>query len=776
MKKTRRFTHYFMTIAASITISIAAPALANEPNKPFSISSQTLNQALLKFSKQADVQIFFDNELVNGLNSMAINATMNTNAALQKLLQGTGLVFEQTDQMTYLIKKINYDPQTSNDSTKKINREKESAIDEIIVTAQKRQQKLSDVPMSISALSQDDLDQSGIDGLLELGATVPSLTVVESGPGQTRIFMRGAANGNSLTSLVGIYLDEMPVTVTSLAQLDLRLLDLERVEVLRGPQGTLYGEGSAGGTLRLITRDPDLNEISGNGNVSLYNTKHGGFSQEVNGILNIPVIDNVLGLRISGTIGNIDGWIDQPAAGRKDINDQDLKNLRAKMLWQPSDAMDIKATYVVHRNDGNGITAGADQNHNVYFGFDPDAQEYFVDNYDLFNITVTYDFDTVQLLSASSYMNTEKKTGGISLELPPSTESFNRDTIDTEVFSQEVRLSSSGDADLGWVAGVFYRDESLDRLLNVDLADNNEYLFTIPLPTDNQSKSWAVFGDTSYRLNDRLEVGVGLRYFSDDRDSLGQSDTFTSVDPRLYLSYRLTDEVNLYANAAEGFRSGGFGGGIGAEASFGPENVRSYEVGIKGALLDGQLNGDIALFFSDYKDIQTFRLGSDGVTGILTNAGDAEIKGIDISLELAIGAQFTLLANGNYTDAKLTAVAPGATTQFAGDPVDFVNDYSLSASGVYEFNWTDSSPGFLRIDYNRISPSQLTDRSIPVFFKSDRIELLNARLGIELSSWNVQIFGQNLLDENGIQDPLEAIGVGSRPRPRTIGIKVGTNF
>lgn len=776
MKSKRHLSRAAHAIGVCLLAAGSFSSAQAEETVTFDIPAQSLSKALVEFSKQSNTDVIASSELLNNRQAPAINGTMQPLDALQKMLRGTGLEFaEENGEITIVAADKQGQSNAKNKSLKR-ERSREVVIEDIIVTAQKREQKLSDVPMSISALSQREMDRAGIDNLLDLGAAVPSLTVIESGPGQNRIFMRGAANGNNITSLVGVYVDEMPVATASLAQLDLRMVDLERVEVLRGPQGTLYGQGSAGGTIRFITRDPVLDEFSANGSLSAYSTKGGGFSQEVVGVFNVPVVENVFGLRISGTYGNIDGWIDQPAANRENINNQDLTNLRIKALWRPLETMDVSATYVVHRNDGDGITAGADENYDIAFGFTPLAMESFADEYDLYNLTVTYDFGAMSLMSASSYMNVEKKTEGISLKFL-NIETFNHDTIGVDVFTQEVRLSSSNAEKVNWVVGGFYRDESLDRLLMNDVAIDNAYLFTLIAPTDDQSKSWAIFGDASYSLTDRFEVGAGIRYFKDDRSGLVGADTFTSVDPRIYLSYKITDEVNLYFNAAEGFRSGGFGGGIGADVSFGPETVRSYEVGVKGDWWDGRLNADIALFFSEYKDIQTFRLISASVGGILTNAGDAEMKGIDIALDLEITEGLRLMANGNITDAKIVKVAPGAITQFVGDPVDFVNDYTVSLSGIYEFDWSDTTPGFLRLDYNRIGPAPVTDRSSgPVFFESDTIGLLNARVGLTINGWAFQLYGQNLLDDNDRQDPLAAFGFGSRPRPRTVGIKVGTDF
>ncbi len=791
-----------------LAIGAVAQAQALDEVYEFHIESQPLDAALLEFSEQSDLQLMVQTGLVAGRSSGGVNGVYTASAALQALLNDTDLRFEAVGEDTIALTQAeaggDSDPEKPQGTPRQAmmaqaSREQNdrasgqdffageerdgptsnAAVEEIVVTANRRAQRLEDVPMSVTALSQAELDREGIRSLLDLGRTVPGLVVVESGPGQNRIFMRGVANGNSATSLVGVYLDEMPVTGPSLAQLDLQLTDLERVEVLRGPQGTLYGQGSAGGTIRFITRDPDLEAYSGRINLESFDTSYGEQSERLSGVVNIPIVQDVLGVRVSGTFADIGGWIDQPAAGRKDINNQDLRHVRVKALWAPEDRLTVESFVVVHRNDGDGITSGVDAENNVAFpDGDPLAQEVLVDDYNLYNATLAYEFDGATLLASTSHSRSDKQADGYSVKFP-GYESFNQDIQHVRISTQELRLSSATDGPLTWVVGTYYTDEEFDRLLVLHQYSAGVSIGTVPLPTLDTSKAWSVFGDASYQLTPRLEVGTGVRYFHDTRGQvsggLDLDNSFHSVDPRFYASFALTPDVNLYANIGKGFRSGGFSGDTTAR-TFGPESVWSYEAGVKGAMLDRRLQYELTGFYSEYEDIQTFAVTT-GILGGLVNTGTAHIKGVDWLVAFEAIDDFTLQASGNVTRSELVKVLPTSFTNVVGDRVDFVPDYSVSLSAEYRFDWSENVQGFARTDYNQVGKSTYTDHSSGVVaFPSDTLQFLNVRLGMRYGWLSAELFAQNLLDENGIQDPLASFGLGSRPRPRVIGVQVGVEF
>ena len=362
----------------------------------------------------------------------------------------------------------------------------QSAIDEIIVTANKREEKIIDVPISIAALSGEQIEKAGIQNISDLSYAVPNLSVWEAGPGFQTITIRGIGNVSGSSSLIGMYMDEAPVSAIPLAQLDLRAIDLERVEVLRGPQGTLYGQGSVGGTIRFITNDPSLDKVGGKVGLKLFNTEKGGWSEEVTGIFNIPVVQDVFALRIAATYEDKDGWIDQPAIGARDINDNELSNIRIKGLWQASDTLDVKGSIVRHRNSGGGnnfVNSGPVSDSNFQTAIDPTLSPGFIDDYDIYNITIDYDLGFATLTSASSHLEMDKSQINYSQSAvfafapaAPIDMLITNRLDEAEIFSQEIRLSSDNDS-LDWTLGVFYRDSE-------EVLTNDFHFGAISLPTE----------------------------------------------------------------------------------------------------------------------------------------------------------------------------------------------------------------------------------------------------------------------------------------------------
>lgn len=791
-------------------------SIAAEVSYEFNLPEQPVADALRSIGRQTTMSILFEPKAVENLRAPALRGRLSPEEAIKRVLAGTKLVVEPTATNSVVVTLPQPTSRTEQGLSTQSGAEGSSAavlrlaqaesaqikpapqaresassqkatdaaagdrasspLEEIVVTANRREQRLVEVPMSIAAVTQAEMDQRGIASLLDLGRMVPGLVVSAAAPGTSRIFLRGVTNPNNLTSQVGIYLDEIPLTGPSVAQFDVQFNDLERVEVLRGPQGTLYGQGSAGGTVRYITRKPDLEAASAELGVTGYATDGGDFSEKLNGVVNLPVIAGVLGLRLSGTLADIGGWVDQPDARRENINNQSLRNVRARALWQPHEDFAVDATVIIHRNDGDGTTNGTDENYDIFYpNGDPLTRQFFEDNYDLYNLTATYDFGAVQLLSSTSYNEADKAGAGSRFTLP-GPEILINDGFDNRSFSQEIRLTSSDESKLKWVLGGFYTDDTVDRSLLLHLFDAGVPLVDVPLPSTDKSETYSVFGDANYAVTQRLTLGLGLRYFNDDRVSetpgLSLSGSFSSVDPRFYLSYALSDRVSLYANVAKGFRSGGFLGDVGG-STFDPEKVWSYEIGTKGS--GGRMSWELSGYYGDYSDYQAFVLVNTVVGGV-ANAGDAEVKGVDWLLAYRATDNLTLQLNGNVNDGKLVTLEPGATANLKGDRLDFAHDYSVSASADYRFAWTDM-PGFARVDYNQLGPSTFTERTVGIVeVPTDTLRFLNARLGLGRGRWTAELFGQNLLGEDGQQEALAPLGLGNRPQPRTYGVTIRARF
>ena len=325
------------------------------------------------------------------------------------------------------------------------------------------------MPISISAISGEDLDRASIQNIADLSYAVPNLSAVEIGPGFQIVTIRGVGNTRGNSATVGIYLDEIPLSSSPLNSLDLHVVDLKQVEVLKGPQGTLYGQGSMGGTIRYITNDPSFDGVEGRMTLSGYDTHKGGWSEELTGFVNIPVIDDTLAFRVSATYKDKSGWIDQPAAGLEDINDSELSNIRIKGLWQATDELAIKGTVIRHRNNYGAysvVNTTPLKESNFQRAVFPDQPvQSGTSDYDLYNLTIAYDFDFATLISSSS--KHEQETLGdnsqfIDFTFGPA-ELLNLGRFsNVKSFTQDIRLTSnegSGENTLfDWTLGVFYND------------------------------------------------------------------------------------------------------------------------------------------------------------------------------------------------------------------------------------------------------------------------------------------------------------------------------
>lgn len=810
-----------LSIALALSAAIIpAGAQAIAQRYDLKIPRQSLDAALKEFAQQTGLEVARFSDTVDGSMLVGpVTGDLSVEQALRELLQPFGLSYRVVNETTIAVVTPRQETQsalhaapprraparfddarwrlaqantpaqfTGSASASEDASSESTALEEVVVTAQKREQRLIDVPLSVVALSAETLERAGIDTLLDMSHAVPGLVVSDAGGGFIRYYVRGVGNvyGSSSTSLVGVYLDEADVTGSASSQLDLRTNDIERVEVLKGPQGTLYGAGSSGGTIRFITRDPQLDRFTAQGDVDVYSTDGGDMSQAVSAVVNVPVVEDVLGLRVVGNFSDLGGWVDQPAAGRSDVNNQELRELRVKGLWQPIEELTVKGLMYLHWNEGDGVASSTDADYQLDAATDPTRRLPFATDFDIYNLTATYEFPALTVLSSSTYVDNSARLSlsqKYATEPPPAplfeVLSSNNST-DTRVFTQEIRFNGEAGR-VDWTAGVFYKDVSYRNRNLLELSQGDLYFGSIPLLGEESSRSGSLFGDVSYALSERAEIGAGIRYFTDDLQSFNGAErragSFHSVDPRVYFSYGFTPDVRVYVSAAEGFRSGGFNTENGELTTFDPEKVRSYELGFKASLLDRRMSLETALFLSNYEDIQMFRLDSSNL-GSVDNGGDARVKGIDVALDWQLTERLLVQLSGNFTDTEVIELAPGVAAVIKGDAVDYTTDYAASVAGTYSFSWSEGLPGFVRVDYNRLGPSHITDRSIPepILYESEVNDLLNARVGLQWHRWSIELYGANLNNEDRLQDPNGGFGFGTRPRPRTIGVRLSGGF
>lgn len=683
-------------------------------------------------------------------------------------------------------------PTTSENAQKK----PRGALEEVVITAQKRAEPLKDVPISVVALSADALKEAQITSLDDLPYAVPDLAY--SSAGNSHYFeIRGMSNLVGIGSLIGIYIDDTDVTLAGAADIQINPVayDLQRVEVLRGPQGTLYGEGSAGGTVRFITNNPNLDRFAFDADVATMLTQSGGPSQRINSMVNVPLIHGTLGLRIAGAFEHDGGWIDEPAANLENINSQDRTNVRIKSLWKPTSQLSVSAMAIINRFTGGWDFSDTNSPGQFTQVFGLTTAPKVKNDYNIDSLTVTYDFASgAQFFNTVGYLSESAPQFGVpayfQLSVPPVYADYYvpLQDITDHLLTDELHLTSTGTGPWQWMAGAFFR-----RYTDAVAAPVNYFGvpgppgMSLPEPYGSSIKtldtSWSVFGNTSYRLWDRLTIGGGVRlyrdrqHFNDFLAMTEQAGDFHSVDPRADVLFKVTRDVNVYASAAKGFRSGGFNAF--GQPPYDPENVWTYELGTKMSLPEARMSLDADVFWSNYANYQTFApLPGAELVSAIQNVGRAKIKGIEADWAWRPVAHWRLEARGDYLDARFTEIDAASTAYLAGDPVDLVPRYQVTLSPQFNFSWL-GRPVFTRVDYSLQGPETYRNRSSGPWYynKSDIIHMLNFNTSLQWSdALTLSVFAHNLLNDDGFANPFSIIGNGVRPRPRTVGFEFSVSL
>ncbi|MDJ0653338.1 MAG: TonB-dependent receptor [Xanthomonadales bacterium] len=664
-------------------------------------------------------------------------------------------------------------------------------IEEIIVTAQKREERLMDVPLSISAFTDSALADVGAVSLADFLQTAPGVGIVDSEGGTQNIQIRGISSvaGNAT---VGYYLDELPFSYIGLSRVpDVRTYDVERVEILRGPQGTLYGDGSIGGTIRILTKEPELDRFAAGFDLMGSSTTDGDSNSALNAMVNIPLSEGTSAFRMVASVEDYGGWVDNVASGVDDQNERDITDYRAKFRYMPNDDLDMVFSAWHSEQDTIGNTLATDDRTTVDQAPTVDTE------YDVYSATIRYSFDSMDLVSATSLMDfDETSTTFIPLAPGFAVPFFN--PVQTETFSQELRLASTSPGNFRWTAGFIYRDMDQNSISDIpDLMITQDQTF--------ESESWAVFGEATWTLmEEKLDLTLGLRYFEDDAfnsevideatlaivqtidpNFTGTVDqSFDSTNPRLNLSYRANDDWIVYGNIAKGFRTGqsqpvitllqSVFFGVNVPTGIDPETMWSYEVGTKGTFMDGRAQLEAAVYHNDWEDLQVLVVVNPPVRG-LVNGGDATTQGIELGLTLLPMEDLQLRFTGGYTDAEFTEPVAGINIA-DGDRIPNVPEFTLSAAATYRWPvFNDSLQGFLYAGAQYAS-----DRTDTVNFAkdSDETTVVDFRIGVEGEVWSGYLFADNLTDEDGALAPYFQGGAGPalRYRPRTIGAKISASF
>ena len=819
-----------MTVSPIALVALATPAAAQAQVKQFDIPAQSLSSAILEFSRQSDVMIVVSPELAKGKRSQAVKGTMPVNEAIEELLKATPLRAVPNPAGGYRIAmagnvaRAGDDPVASTlDGAGSNSPEPSEKSADIVVTAQKYTQRVQDVPMAVSVISGSALTASHADTLQDVVNKVPGLQLISSGPASNMLVIRGISMGGGINSSVATYVDEVPYTSVGPFAYSNNLApnfdtyDLSRIEVLRGPQGTLYGANALGGLLKYVTSAPDPSRLSASGLTGLSSVDHSGQTGwEAHGMVNVP-LSSTAALRVVAHESYFPGFTDDPSRGVKDIDDVRRYAVRAALLWHvtPDLSINLSANYQhLVAGDTNTVDLVGGTLQPLYGTFIHQralAQTQRVNN-QIYNATINWNLGFASLLSSSSYTKADPFTiSDLTVSYGPVLKSrFGRNlgaaiTTSEPVHSwiQELRLSSPKGQSLEWMAGFYFVDQAADELqrlraVNLDTHQIDDSLTPVLgdyyiTPT---YREYAGFGNLTYHLTPAFEVSAGGRYSTNKQTYRqvtsgvlsGTSSFTTKSDQNVFTysadaKYRFNPQLMAYGRIATGFVPGGPNDilpGSTVPDTFRSSSTTNYELGIKGSALDGHLTYDLDVFDVEWKDIQLFAT----VNGLfaITNGGRARSRGIEGGLSLVPVKGLTLSLNGAYTDARLTQDTPASSGGHDGDRLPLSPHFAGTLGADYEQPLASGVTGFGGVEWH------YTSSRLSVFSPSvpratlPSYSLVDLRAGLRFKDYTFNFYIKNIGDVRAISQasPQRREGIvglqASILTPRTIGVTLGAKF
>jgi outer membrane receptor protein involved in Fe transport len=700
----------------------------------------------------------------------------------------------------------------------------------VVVTANKRAEKLQDVPMAVSAVTDEDLKREGAVSFADYATQVPGLNIISTSQGQTQLVLRGITSGSGqANAAVSTYINDAPYGSSTvyagggLLTPDIDPADLERIEVLRGPQGTLYGANSLGGLVKFVTARPDASHAFGYVSAGYSSVSGGGSGFSQRAMFNVPLIANTLALRVNAYSRKDPGYIDNIATGASHVNEDTVRGGRAEVLWTPVDKVSVSLSALAQNLGSDGLAnTGVDVDPATLrplYGYQKQVRAagtgLFKIRYRLYDATVNADFGSAKLVSSSSYSTQKVNTnqdvtaaygpllnplfgvdnGGYAIANP----------ITLGKFTQDVRLQSPEDQALEWRVGAFYTREHTtnnQRVLGFDAATGAP-LDLPPLGRIDVGpgifKEWAAYADVTWHVTSQLSILVGGRY-SKDRTTFTQTGsgllvgdvgfTTRSTDsPATFLfnpSFKFTDDAMAYLRVASGFRPGGANVGVppglGAPVSFGPDKLTSYELGFKATVLDRRMSFDADVFYIDWSHIQL--TSTSGGFSFLGNGGKAKSQGVEASWKFTPARGLVVSANASYTDATLTADTPPGLYGYDGDRLPWVPKWNATVGVDYDFPLGSGWSSTLGGTYNYVG-SRRTD-FLPVpgpRLTAPSYHGIDVHAAAYYGEWTVQAYAKNLTNQRGITsltsetiDPQGSPFAASYVPPRTVGVNVIYDF
>ena len=675
--------------------------------------------------------------------------------------------------------------------------EQAATLTDIVVTAQRREERLVDVPLAVRAVSADEIAQRNVTNLSDMQSAVPSLRIVELGVGTQRTQIRGVSQFLGLPT-VGTYVDEFSVNnLAASGAPDIRLIDIERVEVLRGPQPVLYGESSMGGTIRYVTTDPDLGSFGAEFHGELSAVDGGDMGYRAQGVVNVPIVTDKVGLRLAAAREEVGGWIDAPlaAGGGKNVNGVDYTVLRGKLLIEPTDDLSL-SLMATHQKADQRFKNFSNDDYVTSASFASPLEQ----KYTFGNFVAQYKAPGATILLSTGLMRLNGRTVDDSADYynifvfgaPLLSAALSDSRTRLNKFSQELRITSDLDGPISYVLGGIYtngRSRSAVIGTTAPAIPGLEY----EIDQVDRSSNWAFYGSIGIDFGERLHLDAGGRYFLDNRSSqsvttlpdlLGpgvplvvpsdQSQQFRTFNPRVALTFKTGDEGTIYISAAKGFRSGGFN--LLGQPAYEPESLWTYEAGLKQVFAGGRVYLEVAGYYNRYSNVQTVSPLTGSTITATTNSGRASGPGVDATLSVRPIRDLSLSGNVGFSRIRFDT---NTTDRFKGEPLDLVPDWTYNLAIDYTPALSDRARLIGHVDYGFSDKARITlhTAALDQIAHTEARAQLNARLGVSFGAFEAYVFGTNLTNSNRIVNP--AFGAYFEPiytRPRTMGAGLKASF
>jgi outer membrane receptor protein involved in Fe transport len=844
--------------AATLSLATADAAFAQSVSaQQVDIPAQSLAGTLNQIGRQTGSEIVFASADVRGKSGRAVRGSYTAEQALSVALQGTSLAMRRTPQGAFVIQGGPGSGESGAGSAAAVDESVDST--EIIVTARKTGERIQDVPVTVTAVTAKALEERGAVDIKDILRTVPGMSNIGTERGLSRYTIRGLSTFAS-SPTVGIYLDDVPlvtISTTFSGGYDPVFFDVARVEVLKGPQGTLYGGSAMGGAIKYISATPRLNQFSVDTAAGFAVTAHGSPSYNGEVVVNAPLVEDRLALRAGFYYRHDGGFIDAmpgevqdgntsstpfpiytPArrdAGttyaQKDANFADTYVGRVSLEWQPDETWSIRPQ--IFYQDYKQANQGAFFLNRPGYTSSLRMREPNYDTAAIYSLNIEKDLGGVKLTSLTSkfdrkfiYKRDYSFFLGSLIDFLYAFDSPNDSTSNTHTFSQEVRLASDfgNDVPFRFLIGAFYSKQD-DRLVQTVQTPGVEPIFGTDIlyfgDTKTSTKQYALFGEATYTLFDRLDITAGVRLFKVDQlinavyDGLFNGGRTTvdnkrgkedGVNPKVGLAYRVTDDNLLYASAAKGFRPGGPNryninpavcgadlaaiGRTSAPSVFESDNLWTYEAGTKNIFGNGAVMINAAAYYTKWKGIQQ-SIGLSCGFGFTDNIGTAEVKGAELEARIEPFDGFEIGGNAALTKTRVTEAVPGTTAQvgeelpgvpkwmataFVGYSSQLGGDWRFDVRGEYQYQ---GAAGFTLNPTMLVTFSDGTVATIPDpngFRKA--FDVVNLSASFSHGKTRIGLYANNLFDKRPLLliDQQTASDRAWSIRPRTIGVTVRQGF